>query len=74
MIGALYYYNNQIDGVIYISTYPCGIDALVNNLAMLKNSHIPTLNLIIDEFITELNLETKLESFIDIIKGDKYEK
>lgn len=71
MIGSLYYFNHQINGVIYISTYPCGQDALVNNLAILKNKHLPTLNLIIDENITTLNLETKLESFIDILKGEK---
>ncbi|MDO4394484.1 MAG: acyl-CoA dehydratase activase-related protein [Mycoplasmatota bacterium] len=73
MVGSFYYYQHQIDGVIYISTYPCGVDALVNNLLMLKNKDLPTLNLLIDENITELSLETKLESFIDIIKGDYYE-
>lgn len=70
MIGSLYYSINQIDGIIFISTYPCGIDALVNNLAILKHKNIPTLKLLIDENITDLSLETKLESFIDIIKGD----
>ena len=69
MMGALYYYKYQIDGIIFISTYPCGIDSLVNNLAICKNKELPILNLIIDENITELSLETKLESFIDIIKG-----
>ena len=69
MIGSIYYYRNQIDGIIFISTYPCGQDSLVNNLAILKNSHLPIINLIIDENITDLSLETKLESFIDIIKG-----
>lgn len=73
MVGSFYYYQHQIDGVIYISTYPCGVDALANNLLMLKNKDLPTLNLLIDENITELSLETKLESFIDIIKGDYYE-
>ena len=68
MIGSLYYTKNIIDGVIFISTYPCGIDSLVNNLAILKNKNIPILNLSIDENITELSLETKLESFIDILK------
>ncbi len=71
MIGSLYYYQHQISGVIYISSYPCGIDALVNNLSIIKNNQLPTLSLIIDENITELALETKLESFIDIIKGVK---
>lgn len=73
MVGSYYYYHHQIDGIIYISTYPCGIDALVNNLLMLKNKDLPTINLLIDENITELSLETKLESFIDIIKGEYYE-
>ena len=73
-IGALYYYKHQINGIIFISTYPCGIDSLVNNLAIYKNKDIPILNLTIDENITELSLETKLESFIDIIKGESYEQ
>lgn len=73
MVGSLYYYKYQVDGIIFISTYPCGIDSLVNNLAIYKNKEIPTINLIIDENITELSIETKLESFIDIIKGVKYE-
>ena len=68
IIGSLYYTKNMIDGIIFISTYPCGIDSLVNNLAILKNKDIPILNLTIDENITELSLETKLESFIDILK------
>lgn len=67
MIGSLYYTKNMIDGIIFISTYPCGIDSLVNNLAILKNKDLPILNLVIDENITELSLETKLESFIDIL-------
>ena len=73
MIGALYYYKHQIDGIIFLSTYPCGIDALVNNLAIFKNKDIPIINLLIDENITDLSLETKLESFLDIVKGANHE-
>lgn len=67
-VGSFYYLKNQIDGIIFISTYPCGIDTLVNNLLILKNKDLPILNLIMDENISELNLETKLESFIEILK------
>ena len=74
MIGSLYYSKNMIDGIIFISTYPCGIDSLVNNLAILKNTNLPILNLVIDENITELSLETKLESFTDILnQGGEHE-
>lgn len=73
MIGSLYYCKFLINGIIFISTYPCGIDALVNNLVIKQTNDIPILNLTIDENITELSLETKLESFIDIINGGTYE-
>lgn len=69
LVGSLYYYSHQIDGIIYLSTYPCGLSALVNNLAISKYPNIPSINLLIDENITNLSLETKLESFIDIING-----
>ena len=65
MIGSFYYYKNMIDGVIAISTHPCDF---VNTLELDKNSSIPILNLIIDENINNIKLETQLESFIDIIK------
>ena len=73
MIGSLYYYRHQIQGLIFLSTYPCSLDALVNNLAIYKNNYLSILNLIIDENTSKLNLETKLESFIDIIKGAYHE-
>ena len=72
MIGSLYYAKNMINGIIFISTYPCGIDSLVNNLAIFKNKDLPILNLVIDENITELSLETKLESFVDILEQGGY--
>ena len=73
MIGSLYYCRYQISGLIFISTYPCSLDALVNNLAIYKNNYLPILNLVLDENISKLNLETKLESFLDIIKGVYHE-
>ena len=69
MIGAMYYYKHQIDGIIFISTYRCETDEIINNLVIYKNKDVPTLNLIIDEYTNYLSLETKLESFVDIIKG-----
>ena len=67
MMGALYYYKYQINGIIFISSYNCSIDSYVNNLAITKNKDIPILNLIIDEYTYNLDIETKLESFLDII-------
>ena len=74
LMGSIYYYRHQIDGIIFISTYPCSLEALVNNLAIYKNGYLPILNLIIDENTTNLSLETKLESYLDIVKGAKNEQ
>ena len=72
MIGALYYYKYQINGVILISTYQCKIDSVINNLIITNNKEIPILNITIDENITYLNIERKLEKFISFIKEEYY--
>jgi hypothetical protein len=38
MIGSLYYTKNMIDGIIFISTYPCGIDH-VYSVTLLDNGN-----------------------------------
>lgn len=70
-IGAIEYYKNIISGIIFISTYPCGVDSLVNELMLKKITNIPTINIILDESTKEIGLETRLESFLDIIKEKK---
>lgn len=68
-IGSIFYYKNAIDGIIFISSFPCGPDSLVNELAIRKNSNTPMINIILDESTAETGLQTRLESFIDIIKA-----
>ena len=67
-MGALYYYKYQIDGIIFISTYRCNTDAIINNIAINQNNNIPTLKLIINENITNKNQEIKITQFINIVK------
>lgn len=71
LIGSIEYYKNIVNGIIFISTYPCGVDSLVNELMIKKISNLPSLNIILDESTKEIGLETRLESFLDIIKEDK---
>lgn len=71
LIGAIGYYKNKIDGIIFISSFPCGPDSLVNELLIRKLRHIPMTNILINESTAEAGLQTRLESFIDIIKGKK---
>ncbi|MDO5568541.1 MAG: acyl-CoA dehydratase activase-related protein [bacterium] len=67
LIGAIKYYYEHIDGIIFLTTFPCGPDSLVNELMIRKIEDKPTLNLIIDESTSTAGLETRLESFLDII-------
>lgn len=67
IIGSIEYYKKHIDGIIFITAFPCGPDSLVNELMIRKIDKIPTLNLIIDELNGEAGVETRIESFIDII-------
>ena len=71
LIGSIEYYKNIVNGIIFISTYPCGVDSLVNELMIKRISNLPSLNIILDESTKEIGLETRLESFLDIIKEDK---
>lgn len=66
-LSAIAYCQNKIDGIIFISTFPCGIDSLVNELVMRKIS-LPYLNLVIDDLDAITGIETRIESFIDIIE------
>ncbi len=66
LIGAIPQCHN-VDGIVFISAFPCGNDSLVTELAIKKIS-IPYLNLILDDLDSFSGIETRLESFIDIIK------
>ncbi len=67
LIGAVNYYKEIYDGIIFITTFPCGVDSLVNEL-VLRKVNKPLLNLIIDSQNGNIGIETRLESFIDILK------
>lgn len=68
LVGAINYYQNSVDGIIFLTTFPCGPDSLVNELMIRKITTIPTTNILIDELNSNTGLDTRLESFIDIIK------
>lgn len=67
-IGAYEMVKNRIDGVVFLSAFPCGLDSLVNELLILKLD-IPYLNIIIDDCSADNGLETRIESFADIINS-----
>ena len=77
LIGAIEIYKKKVDGIILMTAFPCGPDSLVNEMIIRKNKDVPIINLILDEQEGTAGRETRIESFIDIIKlkkGDLYEK
>lgn len=67
-VGALELCKHKIDGVIMLSSFPCGPDSLVNEL-VIKRTELPILNLVIDDLSSFTGIETRLESFIDVINS-----
>ena len=66
-IGSIELVKDKVDGIIFLSTFPCGPDSLVNEL-VLRKIKIPSINIIIDDMDSLAGIETRIESFIDIIK------
>ena len=68
-IGSLVYATDKIDGIIFISSFPCAPDSLVNELTIRKIKK-PNINLILDSDMSFTGIETRLESFLDVIRGN----
>lgn len=68
-VGSAFYYKDVVDGIIFLSSFPCGVDSLVNELAIRKLEGVPCINIVLDESTSTSGLYTRLESFIDIIKA-----
>ncbi len=67
LIGSIKLLEDKIDGVILLTAFPCGPDSLVNELIIRKTKNIPTINIVLDELQGEAGLQTRIESFIDIL-------
>lgn len=68
LIGAIKLLEDRVDGIILLTAFPCGPDSLVNELILRKSKEVPTINIILDELSGEAGLQTRIESFMDIIK------
>lgn len=58
----------QVDGIIYISSFACGIDSVVVELIKDKIGEFPFMILKIDEHTGEAGLDTRVEAFIDMLE------
>lgn len=63
----------QIDGIVYVSSFGCGIDSVITDLIQreaIKNN-IPFTLFTLDEHTGEAGINTRLEAFLDMIKWRK---
>lgn len=74
LMASITHYKEHIDGIILITTFPCGPDSLCNEMITKKVTDIPIISLIIDELNNSSGIITRLESFIDIINMRKVVK
>lgn len=66
IIGSIELCKDRVDGIIFLSTFPCGLDSLVNELVIRKLEK-KCLNIVVDDMDSFAGLETRLESFVDIL-------
>lgn len=71
LLSGIINYIDNIDGIIYLSTFPCGPDSLVTEMALRKVKDVPSINIIIDEQEANAGMYTRLESFVDILQTKK---
>ena len=60
--------NKKVDGIIYISSFACGIDSVVIELIRNKLNNFPFLVLKIDEQTGEAGFNTRIEAFHDMLE------
>lgn len=68
-LGSIVYIEDKIDGIIFLSAFPCALDSIANEIAMRKVNK-PYINIVLDATDSFTGLETRLESFIDVLKGE----
>lgn len=60
--------NKKVDGIIYISSFACGIDSVVIELIKDRLQNFPLLVLKIDEQTGEAGFDTRIEAFSDMLE------
>ena len=71
LVGAIHQYRDKIDGLILLTAFPCGPDSMLNEMIIRRVKGLPILNLLLDSQDGNAGIETRLESFVDIIRFRK---
>ena len=69
LLASFMYYKDKVDGIILVTAFPCGPDSLTNEMILRKKGKSKVLLLTFEELSSDTALITRLESFLDMIKG-----
>ena len=58
----------KTDGIIYVSSFSCGIDSVVTELIKSETEDFPFMVLKLDEHTGEAGFDTRIEAFSDMLK------
>lgn len=68
LLSSIIFYLNKVNGILLLTAFPCGPDSLTNEMC-LRRLNIPMINIVVDELSADAGLQTRIESFIDIINS-----
>ena len=73
VVGAAFHWarHGGVDGLIYMLSFACGPDSLVQVLIeheVRRNTELPLMTLVVDEHSAEAGLATRLEAFLDMLR------
>lgn len=69
LLGGFELYRDRVDGIVLLTTFPCGPDSIFNEMLIRTLEDKPALSLMVDELDATAGLQTRLESFVDILKA-----
>ena len=71
ILGAVQEARGLVDGIILLTAFPCGSDCLTNELILRRVRDLPVIQILLDDTRGMAGLETRIESFLDMIAQNK---
>lgn len=68
LVGSILLLREKVDGVVLVSAFPCGPDSMTDDAVMRCIQGTPILNLMIDAQSGTAGIQTRVESFVDILR------
>ena len=68
LYGAALHMRDKVDGIIYISSFSCGLDSFIIEMIKTHITDVPMMVLKLDEHRGRAGFETRLEAFSDLLQ------